>query len=82
MPLGLGWAELLIVAVVVLVVFGPKKLPEIGRSLGRGARELKESVGVGDLKDSVTGILDEDVSEAPQRKPKTAAAPSDRDAGS
>jgi len=36
--------ELLILLLVVLLVFGPKKLPEMGRSLGRGMREFKSSV--------------------------------------
>ena len=35
---------MLILGVVVLLVFGPKRLPEMGRSLGRGMREFKESV--------------------------------------
>jgi sec-independent protein translocase protein TatA len=33
-----------ILALVVLLVFGPKKLPEIGRSLGHGLRELKDGI--------------------------------------
>lgn len=33
-----------ILAVVLLLVFGPKKLPEMGRSLGKGVRELKDSI--------------------------------------
>jgi len=36
--------ELLILGVVVLLVFGPKRLPEMGRSLGRGMREFKDSI--------------------------------------
>jgi sec-independent protein translocase protein TatA len=36
--------ELLILLLVVLLVFGPKKLPEMGRSLGKGMREFKSSV--------------------------------------
>jgi sec-independent protein translocase protein TatA len=42
-----GWIspwELLIVLVVVLLVFGPKRLPEMGRSLGKGLREFKDSI--------------------------------------
>jgi sec-independent protein translocase protein TatA len=35
---------LIIVLVVVLVIFGPKRLPDLGRSLGRGMREFKDSV--------------------------------------
>ena len=39
-----GPLELVIVLVVVLVIFGPKRLPDLGRSLGRGMREFKDSV--------------------------------------
>jgi sec-independent protein translocase protein TatA len=42
-----GWfhpAELLILVLLVLLIFGPKRLPEIGRGLGRGMREFKDSV--------------------------------------
>lgn len=45
---GIGFPELLIVLVIALIVLGPKKLPEVGRSLGRGMREFKDSIsGVG-----------------------------------
>ena len=36
--------ELLILLLVILLVFGPKRLPEMGRSLGRGMREFKDSI--------------------------------------
>jgi len=39
------WAILLL---VVLFVFGPKRLPELGRSLGRGIREFRSSVSISD----------------------------------
>jgi sec-independent protein translocase protein TatA len=41
---GIGPTELIVVLVVALLVFGPKRLPDIGRSLGSGMREFKESV--------------------------------------
>jgi sec-independent protein translocase protein TatA len=41
---GIGVPELLIVLVIALIVLGPKKLPEVGRSLGRGMREFKDSI--------------------------------------
>jgi len=44
--------ELAIVLVIALVIFGPKRLPELGRSMGRGFREFKSSV-TGDDKDDV-----------------------------
>jgi sec-independent protein translocase protein TatA len=40
----IGISGLIILLVVALLVFGPKRLPEIGRSLGRGMREFKDSV--------------------------------------
>jgi sec-independent protein translocase protein TatA len=40
----IGAPELIILLIVLLLVFGPKRLPEMGRSLGRGIREFKESV--------------------------------------
>ena len=44
MPFGVGVWEILIVLVLALLIFGPKRLPEMGRSLGRGMREFKDSV--------------------------------------
>ena len=46
---GLGIWELVVLLLIVLVVFGAKRLPEIGASLGEGIREFKESIGeIGD----------------------------------
>ena len=39
-----SWEKLLIVLVIALVVLGPRKLPEVGHSLGRGIREFKHGV--------------------------------------
>ena len=39
-----GPLEIIIILVIVLIVFGPKRLPDLGRSLGRGMREFKDSV--------------------------------------
>ena len=44
MPGWIGPWELLILLLVVLLVFGPKRLPEMGRSLGKGMREFKDSI--------------------------------------
>jgi sec-independent protein translocase protein TatA len=44
MPGFIGVPELLIVLAVVLIIFGPKRLPQLGRSLGGGMREFKDSV--------------------------------------
>jgi sec-independent protein translocase protein TatA len=40
----IGPVEIIIVLVIVLLIFGPKRLPDLGRSLGRGMREFKDSV--------------------------------------
>lgn len=37
----LGFGELLLILIVALLIFGPKKLPEIGKALGHGIREFK-----------------------------------------
>ena len=54
----IGPMELAIVLVVALLVLGPKRLPDAGRSLGRGMREFKEAISPGRERDR-----DEDLSE-------------------
>ena len=44
MPFGIGPLELVIILVIILLIFGGKKLPEVGRSLGSGMREFKKGV--------------------------------------
>ena len=44
MPFGIGATEIILLLLVALLVFGPKRLPEMGRSLGRGMREFKDSI--------------------------------------
>ena len=67
MPFGIGIWELLILLLVLLLVFGPKRLPEMGKQLGRGMREFKESV-TGDGKD------DDEVTTLPPAEPVPPAA--------
>ncbi len=45
--------ELIIVLVIALVIFGPKRLPDLGRSLGKGMREFKSSVSSRDSGESL-----------------------------
>jgi sec-independent protein translocase protein TatA len=51
MPFNLGPMEMVLVLVVLLLVFGAKRLPELGSGLGKGIREFKRSVR--DIKDEV-----------------------------
>jgi sec-independent protein translocase protein TatA len=60
-----GPFEIVIVLVIVLLIFGPKRLPDLGRSLGRGMREFK---------DSVTGKDDDD---EPARLATSESAPAE-----
>ena len=47
--------ELIVVLVVALIVFGPKKLPDLGRSLGGGMREFKNSISGDDREELPPG---------------------------
>jgi sec-independent protein translocase protein TatA len=49
-----GAPELIVILVIALLVLGPKKLPEVGRSVGRGMREFKESLSGDDHDDETT----------------------------
>ena len=44
MPFNVGPGELIIVLIIALIVLGPKRLPEVGRSIGNGMREFKDSL--------------------------------------
>ena len=49
----IGWPELIILLIVVLIVFGPGKLPDIGNAIGRGVREFRKASN--DLEESIRG---------------------------
>ena len=63
-----GPTELIIVLVIVLLIFGPKRLPGLGRSLGSGMREFKDSI-TGKDKD---GDEDRDAFGTPAQRPTAA----------
>jgi len=61
----IGISGLILILIVALIIFGPKRLPEMGRSLGKGMREFK---------DSISGKDDDDKDE-PAELPPAAATP-------
>jgi sec-independent protein translocase protein TatA len=73
MPFGIGLPEILIFLVVVLLLFGASRVPEIGRSVGKGMREFK---------DAVSGRDDErapSLPRAPEDEEKVASPPREHD---
>ena len=62
---GLGGTEIIIILVIGLVLFGAKRLPELGKGLGTGIREFKK--GVSDIRGDLEDSLKE---ETPARKPE------------
>jgi sec-independent protein translocase protein TatA len=74
MPGNIGWQGVLIILLVLLLIFGPKRLPEMGRSLGRGIREFKDSI-TGSDKDEEPEKIEIAPPEATTQKTDTAAQP-------
>ena len=70
---GLGWPELLLIFVAVLLLFGAKRLPEIASGLGKGIREFKKSVK--ETTDELKGSLDDTPSSTPSSRPTTKIDP-------
>ena len=68
MPGWIGPGEIVILLIVALLVFGPKRLPEMGRSIGKGMREFKTSL-------TMSGDDDDVVSELPADEPSQPSKP-------
>ena len=57
----LGWTEVIIILGVAVFIFGPKKIPELGSSLGKTLRGFKEEIDKDDSQDDVEVYDDDDV---------------------
>jgi len=66
---GIGHWELILLGVALLLLFGSKQVPQIGRSLGRGMREFKQTVGMVDPREDVRRAM-----EAPEDEARAAGS--------
>ena len=69
----LGFPEIMIILVVALLVFGPKKLPDLGKSLGNGIREFRK--GTQGLKDELEGSMKDAPAVPAAQTPQSIQAP-------
>jgi sec-independent protein translocase protein TatA len=74
MPFGIGLPELLIFLVVVLLLFGASRVPEIGKSVGKGMREFKDAVSGRDDDERAPSLP-----RAPEDEEKVASPPREQD---
>jgi len=75
MPFNIGPAELILVLVIVLLIFGPGKLPDVGNAIGRGIREFRKASS--DLEDSIRGETKTPPSESGSSEPTGGSSPVD-----
>jgi sec-independent protein translocase protein TatB len=66
--LGIGGSEIIIIALLVLIIFGPSKLPQMARDIGRFVGEARRSID--EFKDELTAAPDEDEEDEEDRRKK------------
>ena len=64
----LGMPEIIVILVIVLIIFGPKSLPSLGRALGNGLREFKSAASK--FSDAINEEADRDSAQPPKPAPK------------
>jgi sec-independent protein translocase protein TatA len=70
-----GPIEIIVVLLILLVIFGPKRIPELGRSVGHGMRNFKQSVTGRDRDEEVRGLESESHAPAPGSQGASGEAP-------
>jgi sec-independent protein translocase protein TatA len=80
----LGFGEILIILVIALIVFGPRRLPEMGRTIGRSLREFRRTTS--EIRSEITADLDDEpprltaeqrARQIEERKPRPQSPPED-----
>ena len=73
---GLGWGEIVVIMLVILLLFGAKKLPELAKGMGKGIKEFKKATR--DVNDELDRAMDDQPTYTPPPTPQiTEQAPSD-----
>ncbi|MBQ6454553.1 MAG: twin-arginine translocase TatA/TatE family subunit [Eggerthellaceae bacterium] len=74
---GMGWVELIIILVVILLIFGPKNLPKLGAAIGKTMKNLRAGLGSSKKKAAAENPVEAEpeVLEAPVDEPEAEAAP-------
>jgi len=68
---GIGTSELLVILVIALIVLGPKRLPEVARTLGKGLAELRRATsGLTDELYNARSLMEEEAESVLRNKPK------------
>lgn len=78
MPFSLGPGEMIFIMVVLLLLFGAKRLPELGSGLGKGIREFKRSMN--DIKGEIDRVGDTDHQIQPPRQAQAVSPPPSKEA--
>jgi sec-independent protein translocase protein TatA len=69
----IGPAEIMVILIIALIVFGPKRLPEIGRTVGKGLREFRRASQ--DIRDQFESNLDDEEDASAKESPEANEAP-------
>lgn len=72
----IGWPELIILLVVVLIIFGPGKLPDIGKAVGKGIKEFRRASN--DIEEGLRGETKSTPPPSPPASSSSTSTPSDK----
>src|SRR5450759_2299831 len=77
MPFGIQPIHIIVIVIVALIIFGPQRLPELGRSLGKGLNEFRRGTNemTGSFKDEVTKPTSTGAAESTAKPSETAFCP-------